>query len=95
MSDTTSPTIHSTGATVAGALIFGLIGVLIANDDVDQPKWKIASKYPNAYTGIAAGTLAVMGGLIARGYSAKPNPAYITPTPVTIPDASGGLLPQA
>lgn len=75
--------IHSTGATIAGALAFGIIGALVTSDDVDQRKWKLASRHPDAYIGIGIAGFALVGGLIARSYSAKPNPAALVPTSST------------
>jgi hypothetical protein len=84
MTDTTSPKIHSAPVTVAGAVAGGLAMFFVADRE----------KVPARATVTAFG--AVLGGLIFRELTAKPNPDYIIPPPPPTPiPPSGDIVPAS
>jgi hypothetical protein len=81
--NTIPPTVHSTGSTLLGAGVGATFGLLIAQ--ADMYKSAFARKHKVGYTAASVVSLGVIGGLIARGLSTKPNPAYVSPPPPNLP----------
>lgn len=79
MTDTTSPTIHSTPSTLLGAGVGAAIGYGLATWD-KMRGFSIAKR--QGYTILSTLGGAVVGGIIGRYSSSTPNPNYVGPTPL-------------
>lgn len=91
MTDTTSPTVHSTESTVLGAGVGVAVGSLIASNDMYKSAF--ARRHRVGYSVAAVLGMGVVGAFLGRGLSTKPNPNYAGSSPILPPPPPPPLQP--